>query len=86
MGLTDRLKDLTKKVEGTVGEHKDQIQQAVGKASAAVDKRTGGKYHEQIQKAEAKTEGMINKLDQSKPNADVEVDASGSKDDASTNP
>ena len=44
----------------------DQIQQAVGKAGAAVDSRTGGKYHEQIQKAEVKTGEIIDKLDSAK--------------------
>ena len=63
MGLMDRLKDLTKKAEGVVVEHKEQIQQTVVKAGAAVDARTDGKYHEQIQKAEAKTGAAIDKLD-----------------------
>jgi DNA-binding protein H-NS len=63
MGLADRLKGLTKKAEESVVENRDQIQQAVGKAGAAVDSRTGGKYHEQIQKAEVKTGEMIDKLE-----------------------
>jgi DNA-binding protein H-NS len=63
MGLTDRLKSLTKKAEESVVENRDQIQQAVGKAGSAVDARTAGKYHEQIQKAEIKTGEMIDKLD-----------------------
>jgi hypothetical protein len=59
MGIADRLKDLTDKAESTAAEHKEQIQQAVQKAGAAADQRTGGQYHEQIEKAGAKVEGFL---------------------------
>jgi MT0933-like antitoxin protein len=62
MGLADRLKDLTKKAEDTAAEHKDQIHQAVEKAEATADQRTGGKYHEQIQKAGAKADSFVDGL------------------------
>jgi DNA-binding protein H-NS len=62
MGLADRLKGLTKKAEDAAVEHKDQIHQAVEKAEAAADQRTGGKYHEQIQKAGAKAESLVDGL------------------------
>jgi ElaB/YqjD/DUF883 family membrane-anchored ribosome-binding protein len=62
MGLADRLKGLTKKAEDTAVEHKDQIHQAVEKAEAAADQRTGGKYHEQIQKACAKADSLVDGL------------------------
>jgi hypothetical protein len=72
MGLTDRFKDLTKKAEDTVVEHQAQIQQAVAKAGAAVDSRTGGKYHEQIQRAEAKTDAAMEQLDAKNDSSVVE--------------
>jgi DNA-binding protein H-NS len=62
MGLTDRLKGLTKKAEETAVEHKDQIHQAVEKAEVTADQRTGGKYHEQIQKAGAKADSLVDGL------------------------
>jgi DNA-binding protein H-NS len=62
MGLADRLKGLTKKAEDTAVEHKDQIHQAVEKAEATADQRTGGKYHEQIQKAGAKADSLVDGL------------------------
>jgi DNA-binding protein H-NS len=63
MGLADRLKGLTKKAEETAVEHKDQIHQAVQKAEATADQRTGGKYHEQIQKAGVKAESLVDGLE-----------------------
>jgi DNA-binding protein H-NS len=65
MGLADRLKDLRRKTEDTAVEHREQIHQAVQKAEAAADDRTGGKYHEQIQKAGAKAEGFVDGLKES---------------------
>lgn len=62
MGLTDRLKDLTKKAEDTAAEHKDQIHEAVQKAGAAADERTGGRYHEQIEKASTKVDTLVANL------------------------
>jgi hypothetical protein len=62
MGLGDRLKDITKKAEETAAEHKDQIHDAVQKAEAAADERTGGKYHEQIQKAGDKADTFVEGL------------------------
>jgi ElaB/YqjD/DUF883 family membrane-anchored ribosome-binding protein len=62
MGLKDRLKDLTKRAEGAAVEHKDQIHQAVEKAEATADERTGGNYHEQIQKAGARADRFLDGL------------------------
>jgi ElaB/YqjD/DUF883 family membrane-anchored ribosome-binding protein len=76
MGLADRLKDLRKNSEDAAVEHKEQIHQAVQKAEAAADERTGGKYHEQIQKAGAKADAFVDSLKEgeqqeaSKENAD----------------
>lgn len=50
MGLTDKLKNLSKKAETLAVEHKDQIQSATQKAEQAIDKRTGGRYHDKIER------------------------------------
>jgi hypothetical protein len=62
MGLTDKLKDAAKKAEDAAAEHKDQIRDAVHKAEAAADQRTGGRYSEQIQKAGAKADEVVDRL------------------------
>ena len=62
MGIADRLKGLTSKAEDTAAEHKDQIHEAVEKAEAAADQRTGGKYHDQIEKAAAKADTFVDGL------------------------
>jgi hypothetical protein len=77
MGLADRLKGLTKKAEDTAVEHKDQIHQAVEKAEATADQRTGGKYHEQIQKAGAKADSLVDGLGESEKKTASEGTASG---------
>jgi DNA-binding protein H-NS len=69
MGLADRLKDLRKKTEDATVEHKEQMHEAVQKAEAAADERTGGKYHEQIQKAGAKADGFVDSLEASEEQA-----------------
>ena len=63
MGFADRLKGLTKKAEDAAVEHKDQIHQAVQKAEATADQRTGGKYHDQIQQAAGKVDTFVEELD-----------------------
>lgn len=63
MGLADTLKNLTKKAQDAAVEHKDQIHQAVQKAEAAADQKTGGQYHDQIQKAGAKADGFVDDLE-----------------------
>jgi MT0933-like antitoxin protein len=72
MGLTDRLKDLKGKAEDAVVERQDQIHQAVQKASAAADRRTGGKYHEKIEKVGDKAVGLVDSLKQSGEQAAAE--------------
>ena len=69
MGLADRLKDLRKKGEDAAVEHKEQIYQAVQKAGAAADERTGGKYHEQIRKAGAKADAFVDSLEEGEKQA-----------------
>ena len=62
MGIADRLKNLRKRAEDSAVEHKDQIHEAVQKAEAAADQRTGGQYHDQIQKAADKADALIESL------------------------
>jgi hypothetical protein len=62
MGISDRLKQLTKTAENTAAEHKDQIKEAVEKAHVAADQRTGGKYSEQIASAAAKAQAYVDGL------------------------
>ena len=62
MGLTDRLKNLTKKAEDTAAEHTDQLHQAVQKAETAADQRTGGKYHDKIAKVGDKADAYLDTL------------------------
>jgi DNA-binding protein H-NS len=62
VGLTDRLNELKTKAQETVAEHSDQLHDAVGKAAAAADQRTGGKYSERIQKAGAKADELVHAL------------------------
>ena len=71
MGFGDKLKDLAKQAQGAVAEHKEQITQAVDRASVAADQRTGGKYSEKIAKVGQKAERVVEKLggDQDAPGA-----------------
>jgi ABC-type transporter Mla subunit MlaD len=62
VGLSDRLKGLTKKAEATAAEHKDQIHQAVEKAEALADQRTAGQYHDKIAKAGEVANTYVDKL------------------------
>jgi DNA-binding protein H-NS len=62
VGITDRLKNLRKRAEDSAVEHKDQIHEAVQKAEAAADEKTGGKYHDQIQEAGSKADALVDSL------------------------
>ena len=72
MGLSDRLKGLTKKAEAKAAEHQDELRQAVQKAETSADQRTGGKYHDQIATAGAKAEAYVENLkpEESTPNVE----------------
>ena len=65
MAFADKLKDLRSKAEDAVVERKDQIEQAVQKAGAAADQRTGGKYHDKIEQAGGRAVGMVDSLKRS---------------------
>jgi DNA-binding protein H-NS len=64
MALSDKIKRLTKKAEVSAAEHGEQLHQAVTKAEAAADQRTGGQYHQQIQQAGAKADELIERVKQ----------------------
>lgn len=50
MGLRDKLAGLREQAQEAVAEHKDQIQNGVETAGAAVDRKTHGKYTKKIAK------------------------------------
>jgi hypothetical protein len=62
MGFGDKFKDLAKQAQEAVAERKDQITEAVDRASVAADQRTGGKYSERIAKAGQKATGVVEKI------------------------
>jgi len=60
MGLGDRLKGLREQAQQAVGEHRDQIQDAVHGLGEVANKRTHGKYADKISKFDAKaTEAVV---------------------------
>jgi hypothetical protein len=59
MGIADKLKDLKTKAVDATAEHSDKIHEAVEKATATADERTGGKYSERIHKAGAKAGSLV---------------------------
>lgn len=67
MGITDRLKGLTGRATKAAAEYKNQIHQAVEKAEALADQRTGGKYHDQLAGAGAKAGAYIDELKPAPP-------------------
>src|ERR1700730_16873508 len=87
MGLAGRLKNLTKKAEDTAVEHKDQIHQAVQKAEAAADTRTGGKYHDKIVKAGDMADAYVGKVKpaQAQPEQAADEGSPGPKPHAGAN-
>ena len=50
MGLRDKLAGLREQAQEAVADHKEQIQNGVETAGAAVDRKTHGKYTEKIAK------------------------------------
>ncbi len=74
MGLSDRLKGLTKKAQAAAAEHEQQLHEAVQKAEVAADQRTGGQYHDQIQKAGAKADAYLDSIkDPTAPGAEKDT-------------
>lgn len=78
MGLTDRFSKLANQAKDSAAEHKQQAEQALQKAAAAADQRTGGKYHDQIIKAETRAEGYVENLETATPTQhDEETEPAG---------
>jgi hypothetical protein len=75
MGFGDRFKDLAKQAQDAVAERKEQITEAVDRASVAADTRTGGKYSEKIAKVGKKAEEVVEKLSGDR---EADGDAAGS--------
>ena len=59
MAAVDTLKALVEKGITIVGENKDKIEDALDKASAFVDEKTGGKYSETITKGKDTVKSFI---------------------------
>lgn len=73
MGLGDKLKDLRKQAQEAVTEHKDQIEDAMGVAAAAVDKKTHGKHTAKIAKFGQKATAAVDKFgEEAEPAAEKE--------------
>ena len=62
MGFGDKFKDLAKQAQDAVAERKDQIAEAVDRATVVADKRTGGKYTDKIAKVGQKATVVVEKL------------------------
>jgi MT0933-like antitoxin protein len=50
MGLRDKIAGLREQAQEAVAQHRDQIQDAMETAGAAVDRKTHGKYTDKIAK------------------------------------
>ena len=59
MAAIDTIKELVEKGITVVGENKDKIEDALDKASAFVDEKTGGKYSETIAKGKDTVKSFI---------------------------
>jgi FKBP-type peptidyl-prolyl cis-trans isomerase len=59
MTFSDKLNQLTEQARDALVDHKDQVEQAVERAAALADQRTGGKYHDRIAKAKAKADAYL---------------------------
>jgi MT0933-like antitoxin protein len=75
MGLRDKLTDLRKQAQETVGEHKDEIRGAMETAGAAVDRKTHGKYTDTIAKYGQKASSAVEKFGDQGPREDPDSPA-----------
>jgi hypothetical protein len=62
MGLRDKLAGLREQAQEAVAEHKEQIQNGVETAGAAVDRKTHRKYTEKIAKYGQKATDAVEKF------------------------
>ena len=76
MGLGDKFKDLKKQAQEAVGEHRDQIQDAVGVVGAAADRKTKGRYTQKIAKFGEKASEAVDKVAEEQPAGAQEPSAS----------
>jgi hypothetical protein len=77
MGFGDKFKDLAKQAQDAVAERKEQITDAVDRASVVADQRTHGKYTDKIAKVGQKAERVVEKLGSSDQDAASEPPAAG---------
>ena len=62
MGLKDKLTGLREQAQEAVAEHKDEIQNAMESAGAAVDRKTHGKYTDKITKYGQKASDAVENM------------------------
>jgi hypothetical protein len=67
MAFGDKLKNIAKQAQEAVGEHKDQIHNAVDAVSVAADRKTKGKYTDKIAKVGQKAGDAVDKLSGNEP-------------------
>jgi ABC-type transporter Mla subunit MlaD len=58
----DKLKNLADKAQQAVSDNQDQLNGAIGKASAVVSQKTGGKYDDKINKVSDAATDAIEKV------------------------
>jgi len=71
MGFGDKFKDLAKQAQDAVAERKEQITEAVDRASVVADERTGGKYSDKIAKVGQKAGQVVEKLGGEQDNLEI---------------
>ena len=76
---------LAKKAKGLADEHGDKISNAVGKATEAVDQRTGGERRDKLQKVAAAAE-RLDKTKAARPNEAPDIDVAGQPSTPPPNP
>jgi antitoxin protein of toxin-antitoxin system len=62
MGLGDKFKDLAKQAQGSVVEHKEQLQGAVEAAGVAADRKTKGRHTDKIARMGQKASDALDRL------------------------
>jgi MT0933-like antitoxin protein len=62
MGLGDKFKNIAKQAQDAVGEHKDQLHDAVDAVGVAADRKTRGKHTDKIAKFGQKAGDAIDKM------------------------
>ncbi|GAA3642464.1 antitoxin [Microlunatus ginsengisoli] len=60
MGIFDKAKDM-------IGDHNDQVDQAIDKAADLADQKTGGQYTEQIDQSAEQIKEQLDKMAEEPP-------------------